>query len=198
MVARRRCWRLQKRLAKPKILAKLAADYPQGPHDQPQSMCPGLRRVTRRSAHAQGRDDSVRLRLLCLRPDLYIAFLWGPPQRRLCAVRFRNIGHRPIIRRHPQGRAAKPRGRKITMLSSLLIFASRPLPACRSTYCRRKCDGVRIIGIDVPGFGVPTHAEAKDVLAGAMLKYARTEAERGAVPRPRAPLGRGQENLADR
>ena len=30
-------------------------------------------------------------------------------------------------------------------------------------------NGVRIIGIDVPGFGVPTHAEAKDVLAGAML-----------------------------
>jgi 3,8-divinyl chlorophyllide a/chlorophyllide a reductase subunit Y len=27
-------------------------------------------------------------------------------------------------------------------------------------------NGVRIIGIDVPGFGVPTHAEAKDVLSG--------------------------------
>jgi chlorophyllide a reductase subunit Y len=34
-------------------------------------------------------------------------------------------------------------------------------------------NGVRIVGIDVPGFGVPTHAEAKDVLAGAMLNYAR-------------------------
>jgi chlorophyllide a reductase subunit Y len=46
-------------------------------------------------------------------------------------------------------------------------------------------DGVRIIGIDVPGFGVPTHAEAKDVLAGAMLRYAREEAEQGPVPAPR-------------
>src|ERR1700721_2909792 len=46
-------------------------------------------------------------------------------------------------------------------------------------------DGVRIIGIDVPGFGVPTHAEAKDVLAGAMLRYARLEAETGPVARPR-------------
>jgi chlorophyllide a reductase subunit Y len=46
-------------------------------------------------------------------------------------------------------------------------------------------DGVRIIGIDVPGFGVPTHAEAKDVLAGAMLKYARSEAEHGPVLAPR-------------
>ena len=45
-------------------------------------------------------------------------------------------------------------------------------------------DGVRIVGIDVPGFGVPTHAEAKDVLAGAMLGYARREAEAGPVQAP--------------
>jgi chlorophyllide a reductase subunit Y len=38
----------------------------------------------------------------------------------------------------------------------------------------------------VPGFGVPTHAEAKDVLAGAMLKYARSEAELGPVQAPAA------------
>ncbi|OYV33511.1 MAG: chlorophyllide a reductase subunit Y, partial [Rhodospirillales bacterium 20-64-7] len=56
----------------------------------------------------------------------------------------------------------------------------------------KEIDGVRIIGIDVPGFGVPTHAEAKDVLAGAMLKYARQEAERGAVARPRGPVAEGQ------
>jgi len=49
----------------------------------------------------------------------------------------------------------------------------------------REINGVRIIGIDVPGFGVPTHAEAKDVLAGAMLKYARSEAEQGPVQAPR-------------
>ena len=30
----------------------------------------------------------------------------------------------------------------------------------------KEINGVRVIGIDVPGFGVPTHAEAKDVLAG--------------------------------
>jgi chlorophyllide a reductase subunit Y len=45
-------------------------------------------------------------------------------------------------------------------------------------------NGVRIIGIDVPGFGVPTHAEAKDVLAGAMLEFARNEAEAGPVAAP--------------
>ncbi len=45
-------------------------------------------------------------------------------------------------------------------------------------------NGVRIVGIDVPGFGVPTHAEAKDVLAGAMLKYARNEIMAGPVQAP--------------
>jgi chlorophyllide a reductase subunit Y len=49
----------------------------------------------------------------------------------------------------------------------------------------KQVNGVRIIGIDVPGFGVPTHAEAKDVLAGAMLQYARLEAELGPVQAPR-------------
>ena len=43
-------------------------------------------------------------------------------------------------------------------------------------------DGV--VGIDVPGFGIPTHAEAKDVLAGAMLNYARQEVEAGPVAAP--------------
>jgi chlorophyllide a reductase subunit Y len=50
---------------------------------------------------------------------------------------------------------------------------------------KKQINGVRIIGIDVPGFGIPTHAEAKDVLAGAMLAYARNEAEQGPVAAPR-------------
>ncbi|MFM7341453.1 MAG: chlorophyllide a reductase subunit Y, partial [Betaproteobacteria bacterium] len=49
----------------------------------------------------------------------------------------------------------------------------------------KQINGVRIIGIDVPGFGVPTHAEAKDVLAGAMLRYAREEIMAGPVAQPR-------------
>jgi chlorophyllide a reductase subunit Y len=50
---------------------------------------------------------------------------------------------------------------------------------------KKQINGVRIIGIDVPGFGVPTHAEAKDVLAGAMLQYAREEVKAGPVAAPR-------------
>jgi chlorophyllide a reductase subunit Y len=50
---------------------------------------------------------------------------------------------------------------------------------------KKQINGVRIIGIDVPGFGIPTHAEAKDVLAGAMLQYAREEVMSGPVAAPR-------------
>src|SRR5262249_62218204 len=53
----------------------------------------------------------------------------------------------------------------------------------------KEINGVRVIGIDVPGFGVPTHAEAKDVLAAAMLSYARREAEQGPVQAPRLAQG---------
>jgi chlorophyllide a reductase subunit Y len=52
----------------------------------------------------------------------------------------------------------------------------------------KEINGVRIIGIDVPGFGVPTHAEAKDVLSGAMLRYARQEILNGPVAAPRGGL----------
>jgi len=48
----------------------------------------------------------------------------------------------------------------------------------------KEINGVRIVGIDVPGFGIPTHAEAKDVLAGAMLNYAREEIKAGPVQAP--------------
>ncbi len=71
------------------------------------------------------------------------------------------------------------RTRPSTTPSSSSICACRPPRACRCDLLPKEIDGVRIIGIDVPGFGVPTHAEAKDVLAGAMLRYARQEAEHG-------------------
>ncbi|MFP4147108.1 MAG: chlorophyllide a reductase subunit Y [Halorhodospira sp.] len=51
-------------------------------------------------------------------------------------------------------------------------------------------NGVRVVPLEVPGFGVATHAEAKDKLAAAMLRYARQEAESGPVAAPRS--GRGE------
>ena len=59
-------------------------------------------------------------------------------------------------------------------------------------------NGVRIIGIDVPGFGVPTHAEAKDVLSAAMLRRARQEAEQGPVQAPRGGRSQRPDRRPDR
>jgi chlorophyllide a reductase subunit Y len=64
-----------------------------------------------------------------------------------------------------------------TTRSSSPICVCRRLQRCAVAVAAEEINGVRIIGIDVPGFGVPTHAEAKDVLAGAMLQYARQEAD---------------------
>ncbi len=78
---------------------------------------------------------------------------------------------------------AKPADYDAVVVINLCVPTASGVPLDRLP---KVIDGVRIIGIDVPGFGVPTHAEAKDVLAGAMLRYARREAEAGPVARPRA------------
>jgi chlorophyllide a reductase subunit Y len=81
-----------------------------------------------------------------------------------------------------------------TTRSSSSTSACRPPAGVPLQLLPKSINGVRIIGIDVPGFGVPTHAEAKDVLAGAMLRYARDEAVAGPVAAPRS----GARPAADR
>jgi chlorophyllide a reductase subunit Y len=78
---------------------------------------------------------------------------------------------------------AKPADYDAVVVINLCVPTASGVPLDRLP---KAIDGVRIIGIDVPGFGVPTHAEAKDVLSGAMLRYARLEAEAGPVAKPRA------------
>src|SRR5664279_1809293 len=77
---------------------------------------------------------------------------------------------------------AKPEDYDAVVVINLCVPTASGVPLDRLP---KNIDGVRIIGIDVPGFGVPTHAEAKDVLAGAMLRYARGEVEAGPVQAPR-------------
>ena len=81
---------------------------------------------------------------------------------------------------------AKPENYDAVVVINLCVPTASGVPL---DLLPKNIDGVRIIGIDVPGFGVPTHAEAKDVLAGAMLKYARLEAMDGPVQRSRQAIG---------
>ena len=171
---------------------------PRGPHDQPQSMCPafgslrvGLR--MRRTATILSGSACCVYGLTFTSP-----FLRRQAHGRLRAVQLRDAGHRQAVRGHPRGGASSSPSPRTTTPSSSSISASRPPPACRCDLLPKEIDGVRIIGIDVPGFGVPTHAEAKDVLAGAMLRYARLEAEAGPVQRPRRPCRGRADRHADR
>lgn len=180
-----------KAAGKSEMLAKLAADYPQGPHDQPQSMCPAfgsLRVGLRMRRVATILSGSA----CCVYGLTFTSHFYGAR---------RSVGYVPFdsetlvtgqlfedIRRAVR-ETARPADYDAVVVINLCVPTASGVPL---DLLPKEIDGVRIIGIDVPGFGVPTHAEAKDVLAGAMLRYARAEAERGAVARPRGPLADGR------
>lgn len=170
---------------KSEILDQYAKDYPQGPHDQPQSMCPAfgsLRVGLRMKRVATVLSGSA----CCVYGLTFVSHFYGAR---------RSVGYVPFnsetlvtgklfedIRESVHDMADPDRYDAIVVTNLCVPTASgvplRLLP--------KEINGVRIVGIDVPGFGVPTHAEAKDVLAGAMLNYARQEAAAGPV---QAPVG---------
>jgi 3,8-divinyl chlorophyllide a/chlorophyllide a reductase subunit Y len=165
-------------------LDRYAADYPKGPHDQPQSMCPafGSLRVGLRMRRTQ---TILSGSACCVYGLTFTSHFYGAR---------RSVGYVPFnsetlvtgklfedIREAVHAQADPAQFDAIVIINLCVPTASGvPLQLLP-----KEINGVRIVGIDVPGFGVPTHAEAKDVLAGAMLKYARGEAEAGPVAAPR-------------
>ena len=167
------------------ILDQYAADYPQGPHDKPQSMCPAfgsLRVGLRMKRTATLLSGSA----CCVYGLTFVSHFYGAR---------RSVGYVPFnsetlvtgklfedIRESVHDMADPDKYDSIVVTNLCVPTASgvplRLLP--------REINGVRIVGIDVPGFGIPTHAEAKDVLAGAMLNYAREEIKAGPVSMPAA------------
>ncbi len=165
-------------------LDRLAADYPKGPHDQPQSMCPafGALRVGLRMR----RTATILSGSACCVYGLTFTSHFYGARRTVGYVPFNSES---LVRgqlfediRNAVFETAKPELYDAVVVINLCVPTASGVPL---DLLPREIDGVRIIGIDVPGFGVPTHAEAKDVLSGAMLKYARLEAEQGPVQRPR-------------
>jgi chlorophyllide a reductase subunit Y len=169
---------------KSEILARYAADYPQGPHDQPQSMCPAfgsLRVGLRMRRTATVLSGSA----CCVYGLTFTSHFYGAR---------RSVGYVPFnsetlvtgklfedIREAVQ-QLADPALYDAIVVTNLCVPTASGVPL---QLLPKEINSVRIIGVDVPGFGVPTHAEAKDVLTGAMLKYARGEAEAGPVAAPR-------------
>ena len=165
-------------------LERYAADYPKGPHDQPQSMCPAfgsLRVGLRMRRTATLLSGSA----CCVYGLTFTSHFYGAR---------RSVGYVPFNSetlvtgklfediREAVYREADPAKIDALVIINLCVPTASGVPL---QLLLREINGVRIIGIDVPGFGVPTHAEAKDVLAGAMLQYALSEARAGPVAAPR-------------
>lgn len=167
------------------MLDQFAKDYPQGPHDQPQSMCPAfgsLRVGLRMKRVATVLSGSA----CCVYGLTFVSHFYGAR---------RSVGYVPFNSetlvtgklyediRESVHQMADPDRYDAIVVTNLCVPTASGVPL---RLLPKEINGVRIVGIDVPGFGVPTHAEAKDVLAGAMLAYAREEAAAGPV---QAPVG---------
>jgi 3,8-divinyl chlorophyllide a/chlorophyllide a reductase subunit Y len=169
---------------KTETLDRYARDYPQGPHDQPQSMCPafGALRVGLRMR----RTATVLSGSACCVYGLTFTSHFYGARRSVGYVPFSSetlvTGRLYEDIREAVGKLADPAQYDALVVINLCVPTASGVPL---DMLPDEINGVRVIGIDVPGFGVPTHAEAKDVLAGAMLAYARREAERGPVAAPR-------------
>lgn len=167
------------------MLDQYAKDYPQGPHDKPQSMCPAfgsLRVGLRMRRVATVLSGSA----CCVYGLTFVSHFYGAR---------RSVGYVPFNSetlvtgklfediRESVHEMADPDRYDAIVVTNLCVPTASGVPL---RLLPREINGVRIVGIDVPGFGIPTHAEAKDVLAGAMLAYARAEVEAGPVQAPAA------------
>ncbi len=168
---------------KSEILARYAADYPKGPHDQPQSMCPAFGSL--RVGLRMRRTATILSGSACCVYGLTFTSHFYGARRTVGYVPFNSetlvTGKLFEDIRDAVFKMADPALYDTVIVTNLCVPTASGVPL---QLLPKEINGVRIIGIDVPGFGVPTHAEAKDVLAAAMLSYARAEAAAGPVPAP--------------
>jgi 3,8-divinyl chlorophyllide a/chlorophyllide a reductase subunit Y len=169
-------------------LTRYAKDYPVGPHDQPQSMCPAFGSL--RVGLRMRRTAAVLSGSACCVYGLTFTSHFYGARRTVSYVPFNSetlvTGKLFEDIRESVFKLADPDKYDAVVVINLCVPTASGVPL---RLLPKELNGVRIIGIDVPGFGVPTHAEAKDVLAGAMLHFARLEAEQGPVQAPRVARG---------
>lgn len=173
-----------KKAGKAEVLDRYAEDYPVGPHDQPQSMCPAFGSL--RVGLRMRRTATILSGSACCVYGLTFTSHFYGARRTVGYVPFNSetlvTGKLYEDIRDAVHEMADPEHYDAIVVTNLCVPTASGVPL---QMLPKEIDGVRIIGIDVPGFGIPTHAEAKDVLAGAMLEYARREVESGPVPAPK-------------
>ena len=171
---------------KSETLDQYAKDYPVGPHDQPQSMCPAFGSL--RVGLRMRRTATILSGSACCVYGLTFTSHFYGARRTVGYVPFNSetlvTGKLFEDIRDAVFALAKPEDYDTIVITNLCVPTASGVPL---QLLPKEINGVRIVGIDVPGFGVPTHAEAKDVLAGAMLKYAAGEIRQGPVAAPRSP-----------
>ncbi|MDZ4361545.1 MAG: nitrogenase component 1, partial [Variovorax sp.] len=173
---------------KSEVLAQYAKDYPKrenaGPHDQPQSMCPAFGSL--RVGLRMRRTATILSGSACCVYGLTFTSHFYGARRSVGYVPFNSeslvTGKLFEDIREAVHAQADPAKLDAIVIINLCVPTASGVPL---QILPKSINGVRIIGIDVPGFGVPTHAEAKDVLTGAMLRYARDEILAGPVAAPR-------------
>lgn len=168
---------------KSETLERYARDYPKGPHDQPQSMCPAFGSL--RVGLRMRRTSTILSGSACCVYGLTFTSHFYGARRSVGYVPFNSetlvTGKLFEDIRDAVYAQADPAALDAIVIINLCVPTASGVPL---QLLPREINGVRIVGIDVPGFGVPTHAEAKDVLAGAMLAYAREEILAGPVKAP--------------
>lgn len=161
-----------------------AARKLEGPHDQPQTMCPAF--GTLRIGLRMRRTAMVLCGSACCVYGLTFTGHFYGARRTVNYVPFDSeslvTGKLFEDVKAAVFELAEPESCDAVIVVNLCVPTASGVPL---RLLPRQVRGVRIIGIDAPGFGVPTHAEAKDLLASAMLAYARSEAEQGPVQAPR-------------
>lgn len=174
-----------KAAGKTEVLEQYSKDYPTGPHDQPQSMCPAFGSL--RVGLRMRRTATVLCGSACCVYGLTFTSHFYGARRTVGYVPFDSetlvTGKLFEDLREATYKLADPDQYDAIVIINLCVPTASGVPL---DLLPKEINGVRIVGIDVPGFGVPTHAEAKDILAAAMLEYARSEAEQGPVARPGA------------
>jgi chlorophyllide a reductase subunit Y len=173
-----------KSAGKSEVLEQYKKDYPVGPHDQPQSMCPAFGSL--RVGLRMRRTATILSGSACCVYGLTFTSHFYGGRRSVGYVPFNSetlvTGKLFEDIREAVYEQADPKFYDAVVIINLCVPTASGVPL---QLLPKEINGVRIIGIDVPGFGVPTHAEAKDILAGAMLKVARSEIEMGPVAAPR-------------
>ncbi len=173
-----------KTAGKSETLDQYALDYPKGPHDQPQSMCPAFGSL--RVGLRMRRTATILSGSACCVYGLTFTSHFYGARRSVGYVPFNSeslvTGKLFEDIRDSVHEQADPAKYDAIVIINLCVPTASGVPL---QLLPKEINGVRIIGIDVPGFGVPTHAEAKDVLAGAMLKFAREEIMSGPVQAPK-------------